>query len=131
MKIGLTIFFFITVKLYSLPKDSIIVYEKGGGKWSNSYIFYCDGVFKHFFATDDGQVWYGKGIYKDSKFRRTLIFKEADSTSELESMFRVHYEVNFERKLRIKGRKFKSRDYYGTTRKRFVWLEKIRICEMR
>jgi hypothetical protein len=126
MKIGLTILLFAAINLSALPKDSVRVYQRYEAMFSNHYIFYENGDFKHFFVTDDGQVWYGKGIYKDFMFRRTLIFKQADSSYR--TTMKIHYEVNFERKLRIKGKKFKSRDYYGTSRKRFVWFDRIRLC---
>lgn len=69
------------------------------------------------------QEWYGKGKFTDKGNKRTLYFLEADSTYKID-FGKLYYETNFMRVLKIRGKKFKSKDFYGTTRKRYVIFEK-------
>ena len=90
--------------------------------FSNRYVFFEDGTFKHYYFTDDLQEWYGKGKFIDKGNKRTLYFLEADSTYKL-GYGKPHYETNFTRTLKIRGKKFKSKDFYNTTRKKYVVFE--------
>lgn len=94
-------------------QDSTIVYQENARMFSNKYIFYSNGKFRHFFLTDDGQVWYGVGTYKDQNENRILRFSDADTSYKF--AFRIRYESNFLRTLKIQGKSFRSEDFYGTT----------------
>ena len=99
--------------------DSLTVFQQEASLFSNSYIFYSNGTFKHFFNTDDGHTWYGTGTYEDKGNKRVLKFGDPDLNFKKE-FGSIHYESNFERTLKISGKKFLSKDYYYTTRKRIV-----------
>lgn len=99
-------------------QDSLIVYQKDASLFSNIYIFYSNGTFKHFYQTDDLQTWYGRGNFSDIKNERVLKFGIPDTLSK--DYGKVHYESNFKRKLVIKGNSFISNDYYFTTKKKKV-----------
>ena len=103
-------------------QDSTVVHQKYAAMFSNRYIFYSNNSFKHYFETDDLQTWYGIGNYKDAAGYRILKFGEADSSVKQEFGV-VHYESNFKRKLKISGKKIKSKDYYHTVRRGHVVFE--------
>ncbi|GAA4314525.1 hypothetical protein GCM10023183_34750 [Nibribacter koreensis] len=87
--------------------------------FSNKYVFYENGTFKHYYSTDDGQLWYGVGKYFDKGRERTLKFGEADTNFKLEYGL-VHYETGIERIMIKKRRTFISTDYHNTTTKEKV-----------
>jgi hypothetical protein len=87
--------------------------------FTNEYVFFKDGSFKHYFKTDDGQIWYGVGKYKDIRRTRVLKFDNTDLNLKNNSLF-INYEVNFERILKKCKKGFKSYDFYHTSRKKYV-----------
>lgn len=89
--------------------------------FSNKYVFYSNGIFKHYFQTDDAQIWYGTGIYKDRR-KRILKFNDPDLNFKRE-YFRIHYEANFELVLKRTKKGFKSKDYYNTSKQKTVFFE--------
>ncbi|UII24259.1 hypothetical protein [Fulvivirga ligni] len=97
-------------------QDSTVYYQENAISFNNEYIFYSDNTFKHYYYTDDGQVWYGKGAYFDRRKSRILKFEEPDSTFSPEQV-KVHYESGFKRKLKWKSTILLSEDYYNTTNK--------------
>jgi|GEM_PF-3824543 len=99
-------------------QDSMILRQSNAAMFSNVYVFYSNGTFKHYYKTDDLQIWYGCGTYKDRFGTRILLFGDADSTYKTRCL--LHYEVNFRRKLRKRGNTYSSRDFYHTSRKRRV-----------
>lgn len=103
----------------AIGQDSTVVFQEKTSLFSNQYIFFSNGTFKHFFYTDDGQVWYGAGTYKDQSRNRVLQFADADTTFESGSLL-IRHESNFNRILKKRGKKFRSDDFYHTTRKRKV-----------
>ena len=103
----------------SYGQDSIVVFQKNESLFSNEYIFYSNGTFKHYYETDDFQTWYGKGKFKDKGRKRILTFGDPD-LSYKKDYGKLHYESNFERTLKIRRRQFISRDYYFNSRKRNV-----------
>jgi hypothetical protein len=129
MKKVLTLFFGGLISYFnSYGQDSMVVFQQGASMFSNKYIFYrsspfsddyYSGTFKHYYETDDGQTWYGHGTYTDKGNKRILRFGDPDLTTKLE-FGKIHYESNFERSLKISGKRFLSKDYYGTTRKKMV-----------
>jgi len=125
MKNILTLLFICISAHFTAAQDSLVVSQKNAAMFSNTYIFYSNGTFKHFFFTDDFQVWYGRGEYQDRGKTRILRFDKADENYK-PAFISVHYEANFVRKLRIKKGGFKSRDYYGTTRRKNVFFEIIK-----
>lgn len=104
-------------------QDSIVVFQEKAAMFSNKYVFYNNGTFKHYFITDDGQIRYGVGTYKDLGCTRTLYFGEKDNSfnPELYTIF----ETNFNRKLTKHGEKFVSKDYCGTSKKIRVTFSQI------
>jgi hypothetical protein len=119
MKYILIIASYISLPTMALSQDSLLVYQKEATFFSNKYIFYTDGTFKHYFFTDDLQVWFGKGKYTDKGKIRTLKFGDPEMKNELNGWI-IHYEANFTRKLKISGNMFISLDYYHSTRKKYV-----------
>jgi hypothetical protein len=111
--LGLLFTLFIGINLSA--QDSIVVFQKKAALFSNKYVFYTNQTFKHYFITDDGQIRYGVGTYKDFGCTRTLYFGEKDYSFN-QGMFTI-YETNFKRRLHKRGKKFVSKDYYGTSRK--------------
>lgn len=111
--LGLLFTLFIDINLSA--QDSIVVFQEKAAMFSNEYVFYNNYSFKHYFITDDGQIRYGVGTYKDLGCTRTLYFGEKDNNFNP----RLHtiYETNFKRRLHKRGKKFVSKDYYGTSRK--------------
>jgi hypothetical protein len=110
--------FILNNSINLFAQDSIVVFQEKAAMFSNKYVFYNNGTFKHYFMTDDGQIRYGVGTYKDLGCTRTLYFGEKDSL--LKSELTLIYETNFKRKLVKRGNKFKSKDYYSTSRKQRV-----------
>lgn len=113
----LTLFFTINV----FAQDSIVSEQSKSVMFSNWYVFYPDSTFKHYFKTDDGQLWYGVGIFEDHGRKRVLKFKDPDLNFKW--IVRAHYESNFERILIHRKSGFKSKDYYNTSRRKFVYFE--------
>ena len=87
--------------------------------FSNYYVFYVDGTFKHYYFPDVGVAWYGKGTYKDKGKKRVLEFSDPDTTFKRE-LGGIHYEANFKRTLKISDKQFISKDYYFTTKNKTV-----------
>ena len=110
--------FILNNSINLFAQDSIVVFQEKAAMFSNKYVFYNNGTFKHYFMTDDGQIRYGVGTYKDLGCTRTLYFGEKDSF--LKSELTLIYETNFKRKLIKRGNKFISKDFYRTTRKHRV-----------
>lgn len=107
----------------SKAQDSTIYSQKDAILFSNKYIFYSDGTFKHFHATDDGQVWYGHGEYFDKDQYRTLYFRGADTTMNKYEGLIVHYETHFQRVLVKKTYGYKSFERNSNTGKPGVKLK--------
>ena len=105
-------------------QDSTIYSQQDAAMFSNKYVFYSDGTFKHFYTTDDGQVWYGKGNYFDKGKYRTLYFHHADTTMNSYESWMIHYETNFQRVLVRKFYGFKSFENNSNTGKPRVKLKK-------
>jgi hypothetical protein len=101
-----------------LAQDSLVLFQEKASMFSNKYVFFSNGTFRHEYLTDDLQMWYGTGTYLDKGMTRILQFGSAELIDE--TSFLIHYEANFQRKLKKFGKKFKSRDYYHTTRKKRV-----------
>ena len=104
-------------------QDSVVVYQEKANLFSNNYVFFPNKTFKHYFVTDDLQVWYGTGTYTDNRKIRTLRFGTPDSTYK--TILQVHYESNFERELKISGEKFISKDFYHTSKRKQVIFTKL------
>lgn len=68
----LQILFLSSVK----SQDSLIYYQKDSGFFTNKYVFYKNNRFKHTFATDDRQIWYGQGQYIKEKDKWILNFED-------------------------------------------------------
>lgn len=107
----------IAGNLYS--QDSIVFSQSSARLFNNQYVFFKDGTFKHYFQTDDGQLWYGVGEFTDKGQKRILRFKDAD-LSYKKTFGSIHYESNFQRTLIKCGKEYKSLDYYYTSRKKYV-----------
>lgn len=107
-----------TVIIYS--QDSIIYSQKTAVMFSNEYVFFNNGRFKHYYKTDDGQIWYGTGTFIDKGRKRILKFEDPDLNYKIE-FGKLHHESNFKRILIRRGNKYKSQDYYYTTRKKYVY----------
>ncbi len=103
---------------YVAAQDSVVVYQEKANLFSNSYVFFQNKTFKHYFVTDDLQIWYGTGTYTDNRKMRTLRFGAPDSTYS--TSLQVHYESNFERELRMSGENFISKDFYHTSKRKQV-----------
>jgi hypothetical protein len=101
----------------SKAQDSTIYYQKDAAMFSNKYIFYSDGTFKHFYTTDDVQLWYGHGEYFDKGKYRTLYFKDADTKMNMYEGWLIHYETNFQRVLVKKFYGYKSYEKNSNTGK--------------
>ncbi len=124
MKLTLTsILFFLFFSTAIYAQDSIVVYQKDAVMFSNRYVFFEDGTFKHFLFTDDMQEWYGRGKFIDEINKRTLYFLDADSTYTRD-YGKLYYETNFIKTLIIRGKRFKSNDAYGTNKKYIVFEER-------
>jgi len=106
----------------ALAQDSIVYHQSKLNMFSNKYVFFSNGTFKHYYQTDDGQLWYGFGEFEDKGRIRILKFKDPDLTMKIDYM-RIHYEANFNRKLVKRANKFKSKDFYNTTRNKSVFFE--------
>jgi hypothetical protein len=122
MKLFLLILFVLASNLVS-AQDSVVVSQRESIMFSNKYVFYKNGIFKHYFHTDDLQLWYGKGTYKDKGKTRYLNFGGKDLSFERAGGFSTKHEVNFTRKLKKRNEYFLSKDYYNTTNKRIVIFE--------
>lgn len=101
----------------SRAQDSSIYSQKDAAMFSNKYIFFSDGDFKHYYTTDDGQLWYGQGEYFDKGKYRTLYFRDADSTMNNYEGWLIHYETNFQRVLVKKFYGYKSLEKNSNTGK--------------
>ena len=106
-------------------QDSTIYNQKDASMFSNKYVFYSNGTFKHFYLTDDGHVWYGQGNYLDEHKYRTLYFRDADTTMKSYEGWLIHYETNFQRVLVKKTYGFKSFERNSNTGKPSVKLKMI------
>ncbi len=111
------VFPFLFLSSKAIAQDSLVYSQKDAQLFSNSYTFFPDGTFKHFYLTDDGQVWYGKGNYFDDGKYRTLYFREADTTMKRYEGWKVYYETNFQRVLVRKKKGYKSYERNGNTGK--------------
>jgi len=117
-----TILILIIQNTYS--QDSITYTQSNSIMFSNKYVFFKNGTFKHYYQTDDGQYWYGIGTFIDKGCKRILKFGDADLTYKKDFGL-IHYEANFQRILRKRGKKYKSIDYYYTSRKKHVRFKQI------
>ncbi|KQC30852.1 hypothetical protein AAY42_13860 [Flagellimonas eckloniae] len=124
MKRSLLIISLSLISFTTKAQDSNTYIQNDAAMFSNRYIFNSDGTFKHFFITDDGQVWYGRGNYFNKGKYRTLYFKDADTTMNEYNGWRIHYETNFQRVLVKKGYGFKSFEKNSNTGKPGVRLKK-------
>lgn len=113
----------IIQNLYS--QDSIIFTQSKSRMFSNQYVFFKDGTFKHYYQTDDGQFWYGKGTFTDKRNKRILKFGDVD-LSYKQNFVLIHYEANFQRILYKRGKEYKSIDYYYTSKKKYVRFKEIK-----
>src|SRR3990167_9694713 len=100
-------------------QDSIVYIQSNSVLFSNRYVFFNDGTFKHYFHTDDGQTWFGVGEFTDKGRKRILNFKDSDLTL-IKNRELTHFESNFKRILLKRGKIYKSIDYYYTSRKKYV-----------
>lgn len=96
-----------------------MVFQTKSSLFTNKYVFYSYGTFKHFYRTDDGQLWYGQGTYTDKGKKRVLRFGDADFMVN-DKYLVVHYEAGFERTLKRSGNRYLSKDYYHTTKDKTV-----------
>lgn len=112
------------ISFISKAQDSTVYIQIDASMFNNYYVFYSNGTFKHFYTSDDGQVWYGKGKYFDNGKYRTLHFKEADTTMNEYEGLKVHHETNFQRVLIKKGYGFKSYEKNSNTGKPGIKLKK-------
>ena len=103
-------------------QDSMVVTQQRAKMYSNKYVFFKDGRFKHYYRTDDLQEWYGEGTYADKGRKRILKFGDANLNYKIPFGL-LHYEANFMRILLKTNNGFKSKDYYNTTRKRNVFFK--------
>jgi hypothetical protein len=62
----------------SEAQDTLNYRQKDASLFSNTYAFYSNGTFEHFFRTDDFQTWYGRGHYKSFRNRYQLTFEKAE-----------------------------------------------------
>ena len=115
-------FFLLIFASQLYAQDSLVVKQRNSVMFSNYYVFYNDGTFKHYYQTDDLQIWYGIGNFQDQGRKRILKFKNPDMNFRREFIL-VHYEANFERTLLRKRNSFKSADFYNTTKNKFVIFE--------
>ena len=113
----------IIQNIYS--QDSIVFSQSNSKMFSNKYVFFKNGTFKHYYQTDDGQYWYGVGEYIDKGRKRILKFEDAD-LSYKKDFGLVHYESNFQRIIFKRGKEYKSIDYYYTSRKKYIRFEEIK-----
>ena len=93
--------------------------------FSNKYVFFKNGTFKHYFQTDDAQFWYGIGTYTDNGRKRILKFEDIDKSYKKDFGL-LHYEANFQRILFKRRKEFKSIDYYYTSRKKNIYFREIK-----
>ncbi|MEM9051349.1 MAG: hypothetical protein AAGC47_04780 [Bacteroidota bacterium] len=108
----------------SKAQDSTLFIQSDAAMFSNEYVFYSDGTFKHFYTTDDGQVWYGTGNYFEKGKYRTLCFKAADTAMNQYNGWIIHYETNFQRVLVKKWYGYKSFEKNSNTGKPGIKLKK-------
>lgn len=106
-------------------QDSTVYRQKDEIIFSNTYIFYSDKTFKHIFNSEDGVIWFGQGTFTDRGRCRLLKFGAPVKSDPYAEFQKIHYEMNFERKLKRKNKIFISKDYYNTTSKRYVLFEKV------
>ena len=106
-------------------QDSIVFSQSNSVLFGNRYVFFSNNTFKHYYQTDDGQYWYGVGEYTDKGCKRILRFKDADLKYKIDFGW-LHYESNFQRILLKRGKKYKSMDYYYTSRKKYVKFQEIK-----
>jgi len=124
MKILFTTMILSMISFISKAQDSNVFMQRDASMFSNHYEFYSNGTFKHFYSTDDFQVWYGAGNYFDNGKYRTLYFKEADTTMNEYQGWKIYYETNFQRVLIKKGCGFKSFEKNSNTGKPGIKLRK-------
>jgi hypothetical protein len=105
-------------------QDSTSYQQKDANMYSNKYVFFSNGTFKHFYITDDGQVWYGYGKYFDKGKYRTLYFKDADTSMNEYAGLMIHYETNFQRVFVKKWYGFKSFEQNSNTGRPGIRLKK-------
>lgn len=113
----------IIQNLYS--QDSITFTQSKSRMFNNQYVFFKDGTFKHYYQTDDGQFWYGKGTFTDKGHKRILKFGDVD-LSYKQNFGLIRYEANFQRILYKRGKEYKSIDYYHTSKKKYVRFKEIK-----
>lgn len=127
IKISFVLVIILTIsKLYA--QDSLVYTQSNSVMFSNRYVFFNDGTFKHYFHTDDGRVWYGVGKFTDKGRKRTLNFKDADLTFN-KYIELTRFECNFQRILLKRGKTYKSLDYYYTSRKKHVRFKRANTVE--
>lgn len=127
IKLLLTLISMLTLQ-NTYSQDSIVYTQKNSVMFSNRYVFFKDGTFKHYFHTDDGRVWYGVGKFTDKGRKRILKFEDAD-LSYTKDIELTHFESNFQRILLKRGKEFKSVDYYYTSRKKYVRFKRVKTIE--
>ena len=104
--------------------DSIIYHQENSFLFSNTYTFYNEGTFEHDFRDDTFGIWFGTGTYSDKRNKRILKFGDTKNTFDYGI---VHLESNFERILKKKRDKFYSKDYYGTSKNKYVKFEILKL----
>jgi hypothetical protein len=109
-------------------QDSIVFTQSNSVMFSNRYVFFNDGTFKHYFHTDDGRVWYGVGKFTDKGRKRTLKFEDADLTFN-KNIELTRFESNFQRIILKRGKAYKSIDYYYTSKKKYVRFKRANTVE--
>lgn len=125
-KLNILYFAILTLVLQNTYSQDSITYTQSNSKmFSNNYVFFKNGTFKHYYETDDGQYWYGIGTYTDKGRKRILEFGDVDLNFKKDFGL-IHYETNFQRILHKSGNEYKSIDYYHTSRKKYVRFKQIK-----
>lgn len=123
MKKTTLVLLFSLMYIFSNAQDSTVYVQKDAAMFSNTYIFFSDGTFKHYYTTDDVQLWYGEGDYSDNGKHRTLYFRDADATLNDYEGWTIHYETHFQRVFVKKQFGFKSVERRSDARKRRLKLQ--------
>ncbi len=101
----LLILLFLQAKLFA--QDTIVFSQENSVLFSNKYILYPkSNKFEHKFKTDDGQLWYGQGIYNVEGNKISFHFKNSNKCN----LLKVNSIYNFEEKRETIKIKFLDED---------------------
>ncbi len=108
----LTTILFVVAAQFGFGQDSTMYCQENASMFSNCYVFYSDGTFKHYLVTDDFYGHYGKGKYEDKGQRRFLYYGKLDSSYDNYDDKLYTKEVNSLQVLKKKNKKYVSKNYY-------------------